>query len=290
MPDDDLFGGDDTTASNIPDACKLAHKKLKKRAKQQVERYVKDLQSRGGDSALIDVVRGCAEPVLVSSIACNMARKPEAEYSPEERNVLGALRQFSNDIQSDLRRLGNMEQVKAIFDDVVSEKETILRKKAAGFVPTATQEWKDLLENFREKTKNHIQLLEHGDKEKLLAQRNAIQTQILNVKAALSEVFGEVKTALETQKGEAIRDLRNVSHEYANVQDRAGEKIERIAYTEVKQFKASLDKLAQKTRDSLLENINAEFDALQAEYDKKEAEIANYREYLSALQREATRL
>lgn len=440
-PDDDLFGGDDTTASNIPDACKLVQKKLKKRAKQQVERYVKDLQGRGVDSALVDVVRGCAEPVLVSSMACNMARKPETDYSPEERNVLGALRQFSRDIQSDLRRLGNMEQVDGIFKDVVRDKEEILRKKAAGFVPTATQELKGLLENFREKTENHIQLLEHGDKETLLAQRNAIQTQILNVKAALAEVFGEVKLSLETQKGEAIRDLRNVGNEYANVQDRTGEKIERIAYkvsdakwwafwtwgrwhteykdythrynyclasdamenlrqyslesssriekafsdalklnelrrkmlaviinnfdignetydaafcrlvvedtvnsiglpvismdisgaldgiagkfggeitsseektqlnsalthalsslynalaerlvTEVERFKASMDELAQKMQDSLLENINAEFDALQAEYGQKEAEIANYRAYLSALQGEATRL
>ena len=441
MPDDDLFGGDDTTASNIPDACKLAHKKLKKRAKQQVERYVKDLQSRGIDSALVEVVRGCAEPVLVSSMACNMARKPEADYSPEERNVFGALRQFSRDIQSDLRRLGNMEQVEDIFKAVVREKETILREKAAGFVPTETEALKGLLENFRKKTENHIQLLEHGDKEKLLVKRNAVQTQILNVKAALAEVFGEVKTSLETQKGDAVRNLRNVGNEYANVRDRAGERVEReekkvwagiwflpwtwgryrtvykdhtVRYnyclasdamenlrqyslesssliekafsdalklgelrrkmltviinnfdigdetynaafcrlvventvnsielpvismdisgaldsiagkfngeitsseektqlasalehalsslynalaerleTEVRRFKASMDELAQKTQDSLLENINTEFDALQAEYGRKEAEIANYRAYLSALQGEAARL
>lgn len=441
MPDDDLFGSDDTTASNIPNACKLVQKKLKKRAKQQVDRYVKDLQSRGVNSALVDVVRGCAEPVLVSSMACNMARKSETDYSPEERNVLGALRQFSKDIRSDLRRLGNMEQVEDIFADVVRDKEKILREKAAGFVPTATQELKDLLENLREKTENHIQLLEHGDKEQLLVKRNAVQTQILNVKAALAEVFGELKTSLETQKGEAMRNLRLAGNVYANVQDRAGERTEykerkvkdsiwflpwtwgrfhmvKDAYTvrynyclasdamenlrqyslesssliekafsealklnelrrkmltviinnfdigdetynaafcrlvvedtvnsielpvinmdisdaldsvagkfngeitsseektqlasalehalsglynalaerleaEVRRFKASLDELARKTRDSLLENINAEFDALQAEYGQKEAEIANYRAYLSALRGEADRL
>ena len=440
-PDDDLFGGDDTTASNIPDACQLVRKKLKKRAKQQVERYVKDLQSRNVDSALIDVVRGCADPILVSSMACNMARKSTADYSPEENNVYGALRRFSKDIQADLRRLGNMEQVENIFDAVVREKETILREKAAGFVPTATQELKDLLKNFREKTENHIQLLEHGDKETLLARRNAVQTQIFNVKAALTEVFGEVKMSLETQKGEAMRDLRRVSADYASVQSRAGERTEReekkvwagiwlfpwtwgryrtvyeyhtVRYnyclasdamenlrqyslesasriekafsdalklnelrrnmltvilnnfdmgdetynaafcrlvvedtvnsielpvismdisgalddiagefsgeitsseektqlnsalthalsslynalaekleTEVKRFRASMDKLARKTQDSLLENINAEFDKLQAEYGRKETEIANYKAYLSALRAEAARL
>ena len=441
MPDDDLFGEDDTSASNIPDACQLVRKKLKKRARQQVERYVKDLQSRSVDSALIDVVRGCADPVLVSSMACNMARKPETDYSPEEKNVYGALRRFSKDIQADLRRLGNMEQVENIFGAVVREKETILREKAAGFVPTATQELKGLLENFREKTENHIQLLERGDKETLLARRNAVQTRIFNVKAALMEVFGEVKTSLETQKGEAMRDLRRVSADYASVQSRAGERTEykerkvkdsvwflpwtwgrfhmvKDAYTvrynyclasdamenlrqyslesasriekafsdalklnelrrnmlsvilnnfdmgdetynaafcrlvvedtvnsielpvismdisgaldgiagkfsgeitsseektqlnsaltralsslynalaekletEVRRFRASMDTLARKTQDSLLENITAEFDKLQAEYGQKEAEIANYKAYLSALRAEAVRL
>ena len=113
----------------------------------------------------------------------------------------------------------------------MNEKETTLQKKADGFVPTARERWKGRLEKFRERTENHIQLLEHGDKEKLLARRKAVENQILNVQAGLAEVFGELKTALEMQKAEAVRSLRRVSADYANVQSRAGTKIESVTKT-----------------------------------------------------------
>ena len=39
-------------------------------------------------------------------MACNMAKKKEADYTKEERNVYAALKKFSDDIESDLRVLG----------------------------------------------------------------------------------------------------------------------------------------------------------------------------------------
>ena len=40
--DDVVFGEDENTADNIPKACKIIKKKLKKRAKSKVEEFVKD--------------------------------------------------------------------------------------------------------------------------------------------------------------------------------------------------------------------------------------------------------
>ena len=45
--EDDLFGEDENTADNIPKACKIIKRKLKKRAKGRVSEFVKDLERRG---------------------------------------------------------------------------------------------------------------------------------------------------------------------------------------------------------------------------------------------------
>ena len=234
QPDDDIFGSDEDDenfASNIPDACAMVGKKLKKRAANQVERYIKDYQGRGADPALLDVIRRCASPVLVSAMAFNMARKPEADYSEEERSVANWLKPFSLDLPSDLRRLGNMEAVERIYQDVAREKETILLEKAEGFVPTATAELKGLLDGFRQRAENHIQLLEHGDKEKLAARRGETERQMNSVRAALAEVFGDLRVTLEEQKGEAIRNLRRASSAHTTIKERTGSTVERIPYT-----------------------------------------------------------
>ena len=224
--DDDLFGPDENTASNIPDACKLVKRKLRKRARTQVDGFVKDLESRDASPDLIRVIQGCGEPILISSMAEHMSRQPVDAYSPEEKNVYEALRQFSRDIQADLRGIGNLNQVREIFDSVVREKETILQEKAAGFVPTARQELKDLLEGFRKKAEGHVQMLENGSKKELAEQRQAMERQIGSVKAAIAEAFGELETEIETQKGEGVRDMRRDSSNYSNVQERTGERTE----------------------------------------------------------------
>lgn len=112
---DDIFGEDENTADNIPKACKIIKKKLKKRAKVKVEEFVRDLAARESSSELIEVIKQCSDPILVSAMACNMAKKREEDYTKEERNVYAALKKFSDDIESDLRFLGNFDEINAIF-------------------------------------------------------------------------------------------------------------------------------------------------------------------------------
>ena len=59
-----------------------------------------------------------------------MTGKDENEYTSEEKNIYSALRQFSDNLESDLKLLGNFDEVKAIFEEVVTEKEQILERKA----------------------------------------------------------------------------------------------------------------------------------------------------------------
>ena len=229
--DDDVFGEDENTADNIPKACKIIKKKLKKRAKSKVEEFVKDLEMRGSSPELIEVIRQCADPIMVSSLAYNMIGKSQSEYSSEENNIYSALKQISDDMDEDLKLLGNFDEVKNLFGEVVSEKEAILAAKAKSFIPNAIEELKNLLSSYLEKTKKRIQVLESNDREQLLEQKKIIETQMGSIKADIASVFGEFNAKLESEKLNGIRELRDASKDYLNIKERTGSVTRTGSYT-----------------------------------------------------------
>lgn len=220
--EDDIFGEDENTADNIPKACKIIKSKLRKRAKAKVEEFVKDLEVRESSSELIEVTKQCAEPILVSSLAYNMANKSEDEFTSEEKNIYNALNQFSNDMESDLKLLGNIDAVRQIFDSVISEKQEILEQKSKSFIPNATEELKQLLTNFREKAKKRLSILSSNDREALLAQKRSMEIQIGNIKADIASVFGELNVKLELERAKGVRELRESSKDYIGIKDKSG--------------------------------------------------------------------
>ena len=222
--DDDIFGTVENTADNIPAACKIIKKKLKKRARMKVEEFIKELSAKDSSSELIDVIRQCAVPVLVSALACNMAGKQEAEYSAEERNVYAALKNFSDDMQSDLKLLGNFDDINNIFNDVVAEKEAILEQKSKSFIPTAKAELCASLQEFKEKASKRVAVLEQNDRETLLEQKKFVEGQINNIRTDIAVVFGELNAKLETEKAEGVREIREAGKEYLEIKERTGER------------------------------------------------------------------
>lgn len=220
--EDDVFGEDENTADNIPKACEIIKKKLKKRAGSKVEEFVRDLEARESSPELIEVIKQCAEPLMVSSLAYNMTGKSESEYSSEERNIYSALKQFSSDMESDLKLLGNFDEVKELFDEVVSEKEYILEKKAKSFIPNAKEELKGLLLAYMDKASKRIKVLEGNDREQLLEQKKIIETQMGGIKADIAEIFGVLNAKLESEKAEGVRQLREASKDYLSVKERTG--------------------------------------------------------------------
>lgn len=225
------FDEDENVAYDIPKACKIIKKKLKKRAKEKVEDFIKDLSARESSSELIDVIKQCSNPILVSSMACNMAGKAKEEYTPEERNVYGALKQFSDDIEKDLRLLGNFDEINAIFSGVVAEKEAILEQKAKSFIPTALAELCACLEEFKAKASKRLSVLEQNDREALLEQKKFIEGQINNIRADITTVFGEMNAKLETEKAEGVREIREASKDYLDVRERTGSVTRHSSYT-----------------------------------------------------------
>lgn len=220
--DDDIFGEDENTADNIPKACRIIKKKLKKRAKSKVREFVDDLEKRGSSRELIEVIKQCENPLMVSSLAYNMSGKERQDYSPEERNIYFALEKFSENMESDLKLLGNFDEVKELFSQVAQEKEHILESKARSFIPNAVEEARNLLVSFAEKAKKRIQVLEKNDREQLLEQKNYIEEQMGNIKVELAAVFGEFNARLESEKAKGVRELRGTSKDYLEVKERTG--------------------------------------------------------------------
>lgn len=221
--EDEFFGEDDNTADNIPKACKIIKKKLRKRARIKIEEYIKDLKARGSEG-LIDIIKQCEEPYMVSAIAYNMSKKNVDDFTAEEKNIYDALKQFSKDIQSDLELLGNFDEIRPLFDDVIKEKEQILEEKAKTFIPNAIEELYSLLLNYKEKTEKRIKTLKENDKEQLDEQKKIIENQMSSIKADVTAVFGELVSKIETEKAEAIKELRDISKDYISIKDRAGTK------------------------------------------------------------------
>ncbi len=229
--DDDVFGDDDNTADNIPKACKIMKRKLKKRAKSKVEEFVRDLSARESGVQLIEVIKQCSEPILVSSLACNMVGKSREEYNKEEQNIYAALKLFSEDLDKDLKLLGNFEEVNRIFSGVAEEKEEIFRQKARDFLPTVQEELHGLLEGFREKSAKRLLILEQNDKQQLLKQKNFMESQIGAVKADIAALFGELNSRLESEKANGVREIREISKDYLDIKERSGSRVVWNSYT-----------------------------------------------------------
>lgn len=227
---DDIFGEDENTSDNIPGACRIIQRKLRKRAKGKVQEFVKDLEERGSSPDLIDVIRQCSEPVMVSSLAHNMVGKPIDEYSPEEKNIYAALKKFSDDIEGDLKLLGSFDKVKEFFNEAVQEKEQILEMKAKSLLPKSREELKEILRSYMDKAQKRAQLLEINDKDELLAQKKIIENQMGNIRADIVALFGELNVKLESEKAEGIREIRKISKDYLALKDRTGTKTVQEAY------------------------------------------------------------
>lgn len=229
--DDKTFGSNKGETDKIPEACNILEKKLKNSAKKQVEEFISDLKMRGGSNELVGVIEQCIEPIFTSSLSYNMTQKTQTEYNPEEKNLSNALAPFSDNLNQDLRLLGNFDVVKEIFDAVVSEKEAILKQKEKSFVPTAQAELRGLLESFKERAGKRLAVLQGNDREDLLKQKKDMEDQINSIRANIMEVFGELNAKLESEKAKRLQQLREDGKDYLEIKERTGSRTRTHSYT-----------------------------------------------------------
>lgn len=196
--------------------------KLKRESKNTFEKIIQDYEARGLSNEIIDVIKDCKSPIFVSSMAHNMSQKEKEDYTEEEALVMQNLSEYEELTKSDLKNIGNIAQVKAIFEEVIAKKEETLENKSASFIPTAEQELRQLLMSTREKAVQKLKILASTDKEKLTAQRKAVNTQINEISASVESVFGSLMVELDKNKNEAVQSLREKGNEYSSIKDKEG--------------------------------------------------------------------
>ena len=169
-----------------------------------------------------DIIEQFKHPIFVSAMVENMAKKDISEYTHKEKRVYDDLSEKNPITTEDLKAIGNMEEVRKVFQAVVEEKEQMLEQKAKTFIPVAMEELSDkLLRISNLATKRREQLLEF-DKENLTEQKKAITTQINKMNANLEIVFNELIKKVEEHKLQAISEIRAYNREYLQVSEKEG--------------------------------------------------------------------
>ncbi len=229
--EDDIFSDfDDNKADNIKDGCYIVKQKLKSRAKKRVSDFIENLEKEG-KTTLIETIKECQNPILMSAITENMSKKDVSEYSDEEKNIYEGLEKFSDNIYEDLKFIGNIKEVQDIFYDVKEEKQKILQEKAQTFIPTAKVELKTTLENMYKTTVEKLNLLSNNDRKQLVEQKNNMERQINNIKAQIENVYGELFANIESEKINTIREIRSLIKDYNRIEEKTGVETKVTSYS-----------------------------------------------------------
>ncbi|MDY4573504.1 MAG: dynamin family protein [Intestinibacter sp.] len=197
-------------------------KRLKKRAKDEFNKIIDRYKTAVNKENIIKILQECKEPVIVSSMTYNMSKKQIENYNEEEQNVYENLN-YTDEIDNDwLNKIGNIDEVKAIFEEVVEEKEKTLIQKANTFIPNVKNELKIELNNILDTVNKRINLLSDNDKNELENKKKSMQHQINDIKAELEGIFGDLNITMEKNRLEGVGELREISREYSNISEKTG--------------------------------------------------------------------
>lgn len=169
-----------------------------------------------------EVIEQVKRPVFVSAMAERMSKKPVGEYTQKEQKVYKELSAKNKVSVKDLKTIGNMDEVRKLFREVVLNKEKMLEEKAKTFIPMANEELNDKLSRMDKLAKKRIAQLTAYDREKLQAQKKQITMQINKMNADLEIVFNEMIEKIEQHKKEAISEIRAYNREYLQVAEKEG--------------------------------------------------------------------
>lgn len=169
-----------------------------------------------------EVIEQIKKPVFVSAMAEAMSKKKVDEYTKKEQKVYADLTAKNRVSAKDLRTIGNMDEIRELFKEVVARKEELLEEKAKTFIPMAKDELNDKLSRIDKLAKKRIAQLTAYDREKLMEQKKQITMQINKMNANLEIVFNELIEKVEKHKQEAISEIRAYNREYLQVAEKEG--------------------------------------------------------------------
>ena len=119
-------------------------------------------------------------------------------------------------------QIGDITQVEAWLDEVITARDVILASKAEDIAPSAEKSLNGYIASLRERMNKHLETLSTNDRENLEKQRRDMQSIIHNVQAKVEEYFGTMSVKMDEAKIAILRDLRRSSHEHSQLQDKTG--------------------------------------------------------------------
>ena len=174
------------------------------------------------DEALLKVLEPCKTPIFVSSMCWNMAEKDRAAYDKQEQLVINNINEYDDVDDAVLKKIGNIDAVRKIYDDVIAAKDETMSAKAGSFIPASENEYKNTLKELRQSAEKNLEILKTGDREELSKQKKAMSSQINCVRGSVETVFGEMLANMERAKIDTLQLLREASRDCAKLTDRQG--------------------------------------------------------------------
>lgn len=205
------------------------------------QRAASVIKGQNIDASLTKVLEPCRNPIFVSSLCWNMSCKEPSAYDRQEQLVMNNINEYG-DVTSDvLRQIGNIDEVRSIYEEVIEQKEDTLAAKAGGFVPASENELKNTLTELRQTAEKNLEILRTGDREQLTKQKKFMASQINGIKGSVEAVFGEMLASLDRARIDTMQLLREASRDCAVLTDKQGTETHVSSYTvsDSKLFKPS---------------------------------------------------
>lgn len=115
---------------SLEEAVGAAKEQLRRHAEKSVGDAVLARRRSGASPNIVEVVQQCREPVFLSAMAEDLSRIPEDKDTEQQAIVRRHLSCFGPLSAEELHRIGNMDEVRALFGEMLSEREELLRQKA----------------------------------------------------------------------------------------------------------------------------------------------------------------
>lgn len=196
--------------------------RLRKQAEKCFTDVIDKMNKRQSNENLVRILEECKNPIFISSMAYNMSKKSIDDYNEEEVNVYENLN-YTDELDNNwLNKIGNIDEVREIFKEVVEQKEKTLVQKSNSFIPNVKNELKVELNNILDTVNKRINLLSDNDKNELEDKKRSMQYQINNIKSELEDLFGDLNITIEKNRLEAVGELREISKEYLNIEEKRG--------------------------------------------------------------------
>ena len=197
----------DNSKGNLDTAISLVQNELSTSLSQK-------LRDGGTESKIMQKAMG-GEIILSASICANFALRDESDLDGDESHALGLLKKnYPNDFSpstkaSSFAKLANMDKLRAIFESLKAEKESILASRLADSLGAWTNNLNAYQSDLIDIVKKQIELLEASDLEKLKAQEVELNAIKRNAEFALNEVYEDLRDELVKEVRENLKDRKD---------------------------------------------------------------------------------